>query len=140
MAADDKRIMVGYNAHFTSNMVIAVAKEHARAFNATLYIVSSIVGHSLDRRGTLDNTEEEERLARLKGSLETEGIPYEVHIIARGESAGVDLVRFAAEHDIDEIVMGFKQRSAIGDMVFGSNYRYLIAKAPCPVVTVHDWQ
>jgi len=48
--------------------------------------------------------------------------------------------QFAAEHDIDEIVVGFKQRSAIGEMVFGSNYRYLIAKAPCPVVTVHDWQ
>lgn len=140
MPDDKMRIMVGYNAHFTSDEVIRVAKKHARAFDATLYLVSSVVGHSVDDAGALADEDAEERLEHLKKSLEDEGIAHEMHLLVRRQSAGEDLVRFAQEHDIDEIVIGFKQRSAIGEMVFGSNYRYMIAKAPCPIVTVHDWK
>lgn len=140
MTSEQKRIMVGYNAYFTSDEVIRVAKEHAKAFNARLYVVSSVVGHSLDDAEGLANEEAEERLAGLKRSLEQEGIPYEMHLMVRGKSPGEDLVRFAEENNIDEIVLGFKARSAIGEMVFGSNYRYVIAKAPCPILTVHDWK
>ena len=42
-----------------------------------------------------------------------------MHLLVRGRSPGEDLVRFAQEHGIDEIVLGFKQRSAIGEVVFG---------------------
>jgi len=140
MPTDRKRIMVGYSANFTSDMVLSVAKEHAKAFDATLLLVSSVVGHSLAEDGSLQDRDAEQRLVHLKESLEREGIPYEAHLIARGENAGADLVRFAEEHSVDEIVVGFKQRSALGEMVFGSNYRYIIAKAPCPIVTVHDWK
>jgi len=139
MTSEQKRIVVGYNAYFTSEKVIKVAKEHARAFNARLYVVSSVVGHSLDEEGKLSNEEAAKRLDLLKASLKEEGIPHEMHMIVREKKAGEDLVRFANENNIDEIVVGFKERSAIGEMVFGSNYRYIIAKAPCPIVTVHDW-
>jgi nucleotide-binding universal stress UspA family protein len=139
MAKDKKRIMVGINAHYTSDMVLSVAKEHARAFDATLFLFCSVAGHSLSTTGSTTSEGTEARVTRLQESLEAEGIPYETHIVARGESAGADLVNFAIQHDVDEIVLGFKQRSAIGEMVFGSNYRYVIAKARCPVVTVHDW-
>ena len=139
MSKPNGRIMVGINAHYTSDLVLSVAKEHARAFDATLVLFCSVVGHAMNATGALDDDGAEERMVRLKESLDAEGIPYEAHVVARGESAGDDIVRFAEEHDIDQIVMGFKQRSAIGEMVFGSNYRYVIAKAPCPVVTVHDW-
>ena len=139
MTSKQKRIVVGYNAYFTSEKVIKVAKEHVKAFNARLYVVSSVVGHSLDEAGKLANEEATKRLEHLKVSLQEEGIPYEMHMIVREKSAGEDLVKFAKENNIDEIVVGFKERSAIGEMVFGSNYRYIIAKAPCPIVTVHDW-
>jgi nucleotide-binding universal stress UspA family protein len=139
MTSEQKKIMVGYNAYFTSDEVMRVAKEHARAFNARLFVVSSVVGHSLGDDEGLANEEAEERLEGLKRSLEQEGIPYEMHLLVRGKSPGEDLVRFAEENSIDEIVLGFKERSAIGEMVFGSNYRYVIARAPCPILTVHDW-
>jgi len=139
MADEKKRIMVGYNAYFTSEKVINVAKEHVKAFDAILVVVSSVVGHSLDETGKLANEEAAERLERLETSLKKEGIPYEMHLLVREKSAGEDLVVFARENNIFEMVVGFKKRSAIGEIVFGSNYRCMIGDSPCPIVTVHDY-
>ena len=139
MTDEQMKIMLGYNAYFTSDEVIKVAMEHAKAFNARLYVVTSIVGHSLDEAGKLANEQAEKRLERLKALLEEEGIPYEMHMLVRVKSPGEDLIRFAKENNIDEIVIGFKKRSAIGEIMFGSNYRYLIGRTSCPIVTVHDW-
>ncbi len=129
--------MLGYNLYFTSDKVTRVAIKHTRLFGATLYVVSSIVGHSLDKEGEVANVEARARLNKLKARLEKEGIPYEVHLLVRRSDPGVDLVRFAVEHEVDEMVIGFKVRSSIGEIIFGSNYRTMIAEAPCPVVTVH---
>ena len=137
MSNEQKKIMVGFNAYFTSDSVIQVAIDHVKAFNARLFIVTSVVGHSLNETGKFANIGAQNRLDRLKALLEKEGVPHEIHVIVREHSAGVDLIRFANQHDIDEIIIGFKKRSAIGEIVFGSNYRQMIASAPCPIVTVH---
>ena len=137
MTKKQKRIMLGYNAYFTADIVLEVAKEHVKAFNAELYIVTSVVGHSLNETGKLANEEAQNRLDRLETSLEREGIPYKLQVMVREKSAGEDLVKFAEENDIDEMVVGFKKRSAIGEIVFGSNYRHMIGHAPCPIVTVN---
>ena len=129
--------MLGYNAYFTAATVLEVAKEHVKAFNAELYIVTSVVGHSLNENGKLANEEAQNRLDRLQTSLKREGIPYKLYVMVREKSAGEDLVEFAEENDIYEMVVGFKKRSAIGEIVFGSNYRHMIGHAPCPIVTVN---
>jgi nucleotide-binding universal stress UspA family protein len=49
---------------------------------------------------------------------------------------GEDLVDYAGENGIDEIIIGIKRRSKVGKLLFGSNAQYVILKAPCPVVTV----
>ena len=131
------KIMVGFNAYFTSDNVIQVAIDHAKAFEAKLFIVTSVVGHSLDETGKIANEEAQNRLDRLKAALEMEEIPHEMHLLVRGDNPGEDLVNFAEENNIDEIIIGFKKRSTIGEIVFGSNYRYIIASAPCPIVTIH---
>jgi len=137
MTNKQMKIMVGFNAYFTSYSVIQVAIDHAKAFKAKLFVVTSVVGHSLDETGKLANEEAQNRLDRLKTSLEMEGIPHEMHLLVRENSAGEDLVNFAKENNIDEIIIGFKKRSTIGEIVFGSNYRHMIGSTPCPIVTVH---
>jgi len=137
VAESVQRILVGYNLYFTSDEVTRVAMDHAKAFGARLYVVSSIVGHSLDRDGNVANVKARARLDKLKQKLQQEKIDHEVHLIVRQDDPGIDLVRFAVEHKIDEMVIGFKVRSTIGEIIFGSNYRTMIARAPCPVVTVH---
>ncbi len=137
MTNEQMKIMVGFNAYFTSDSVIKVAIDHAKAFKARLVVVTSVVGHSLDENGKLANVEAQQRLDRLKAFLENEGISYEMHLLVREDSAGEDLLNFAKENNIDEIIIGFKKRSTIGEIVFGSNYRHIIGSAHCPIVTVH---
>ena len=137
MTNGQMKIMVGFNAYFTSESVIQVAIEHAKAFKAKLFVVTSIVGHSLDETGKIANVEAQNRLDRLKAFLETEGIPHEMHLLVREDSPGKDLLNFAKKNNIYEIIIGFKKRSTFGEIVFGSNYRYMIGSAPCPIVTVH---
>lgn len=137
MSDIEPRILVGYNLYFTSDEVTRVAIKHAKAFGAKLYVVSSIVGHSLDKNGKIANAAARARLERLETKLKNENIPHEIHLLVRKSDPGDDLVKFAVDHDIDEMVIGFKVRSALGEIIFGSNYRTMIAEAPCPVVTVH---
>jgi nucleotide-binding universal stress UspA family protein len=49
---------------------------------------------------------------------------------------GEDLVKYAKENQIDQIVVGIRRRSKVGKLVFGSTAQYVILEAPCPVLTV----
>ncbi len=64
--------------------------------------------------------------------------PLKLATFAIGVAAvtGEDLVRFAKDNDIDEIIIGVKRRSKVGKLVFGSTAQYVILKAPCPVLAV----
>ncbi len=137
MTGTRTKIMLGFNLYFTSEEVTQVAIEHCKKFDAKLLVVSSITGHSQNELGEIENEDARRRLNDLKATLEQAGVDYEVHMIVRRTSPGADLVRFALEHDVYEMVIGFKKRSQIGEIVFGSNYRHMIANAHCPVVTVH---
>ena len=58
------------------------------------------------------------------------------HLLIRGLSAGEDLVQFAEEEMVDEIIIGIRRRSKVEKLVFGSTAQFVILKAHCPVVTV----
>ena len=60
----------------------------------------------------------------------------QTHLLIRGIDAGEDVVRFAADHNVEEIVIGVRRRSKVGKLIFGSTAQYVILNAPCPVVTV----
>ena len=48
-----------------------------------------------------------------------------------------EIVRYAAEQEIDLIVIGTHGRGALGHMLLGSVAEKVVRKAPCPVLTVH---
>jgi nucleotide-binding universal stress UspA family protein len=54
---------------------------------------------------------------------------------AAGEAAHA-ILRFAAEHEADLIVMGAQGHGAVDRFIFGSKTRDVIAAATCPVLTV----
>jgi hypothetical protein len=55
-------------------------------------------------------------------------IPCKTHLLVRGLLAGEDLVKFANDTGIDEIVIGIKRRSRVGKLLFGSTAQYTILK------------
>jgi nucleotide-binding universal stress UspA family protein len=47
-----------------------------------------------------------------------------------------DLLAYAREQNVDEIVIGIRKRSRMGKLLFGSTAQFLILNAHCPVLTV----
>lgn len=137
MSKQRKTIVLGFNVDFTAEEVTEVAAEHALAHDAELHVVSSVVGHQLDESGMPAEPQARRRLDRLRQQLGDAGVDYTVHMLPREKTPGRDLVAFAERNEAYLLVIGFKERSVIGEIVFGSNYRELIAESSCPIVTVH---
>ena len=128
------KILVGYEKSAVAEEAVALAKKHAKAFDAKVYLLTSLTrSHELQ----LEDIQKSEReLKNLRTQFTTEGIDCETHAIVSAVSPGEDLVQFATDNEIDEIVIGVRRRSKVGKLLFGSNAQYIIIKAPCPVVTV----
>jgi nucleotide-binding universal stress UspA family protein len=127
-------ILVGYDNSNVANAAIELSKRHARAFNARIFLVRSMKGGA--DVPSKDFTNAELELNRANAAYGEESIASEPHLLVRGMSAGEDLVQFAREHNIDEIIIGVKRRSKVGKVLFGSTAQYVILNAPCPVVTI----
>ena len=86
------------------------------------------------KKGDIDKAES--KLENLRKPFKADDIACEARTSVSFESPGEDLVRFAKDNDIDEIIVGVKRRSKVGKLVFNSTAQYVILKAPCPVLAV----
>jgi len=128
------KIMVCFDGSAPSKEATRLALEHAKAFNASVAIVSSMIKGTESERQDIEKAELD--LEHEKKLIAEEGISCESHLLIRGLSAGEDLINFAEERKIDEIIIGIRRRSKVEKLVFGSTAQYVILKALCPVVTV----
>jgi nucleotide-binding universal stress UspA family protein len=128
------KIMVCYDGSRSSREAIRLGREHAKSFNGSLILVTSMI------KGTESEKEDIERaeldLEFEKKACVDDGVDCDTHLLIRGLSSGEDLVNFAEEEMVDEIIIGIKRRSKVEKIVFGSTAQYVILKAHCPVVTV----
>ncbi|MEN6468364.1 MAG: universal stress protein [Smithella sp.] len=129
------KILVAYAGELdVDKSVLDVAREQAKAFNATLYIASSMERVTEKERTELDKVEN--RLAQVKATMAAEGIACETHILVRGLTPGEDIVEFAKDRQVDEIIIGIEKKSKVGKLFFGSNAQYVILESNCPVLCV----
>lgn len=129
------KILVAYVGGLdVDNAVLEVAKKHAKAFNATLYVATSMERVSEKERRDLDKVEKQ--LEYVRETLGAEGIACETHVLVRGLTPGEDIVEFAVDKKVDEIIIGIEKKSKVGKLLFGSNAQYIILESPCPVVSV----
>ena len=131
---DKMKILVGYDGSKVSDDVIKLAHEHAKAFKADVYIVTSMEQDPGLKKEDIDKAES--KLEKLKTPFRADDISCEIQTSVSYQSPGEDLVRFAKENDIDEVIIGVRRRSKVGKLVFGSTAQYVILEAPCPVVAV----
>ncbi len=129
------KILVAYGGGLeVDQAVMDIAKKHAKAFNASLYIATSM--EKVSERERTELAKVEKQLAYVKESMDAEGIACETHILVRGLTPGEDIVEFAVDRKVDEIIIGIEKRSKVGKLLFGSNAQYIILEAPCAVVSV----
>ncbi|MCP3925682.1 MAG: universal stress protein [Desulfobacterales bacterium] len=128
------KILLGYDDSEESRKAAEIAMKHAKAFDADLYILSSLIGDPAEMDEEKEKTDK--LLESAKSVFEDEGISCETVLILRGMSLGEDLIQFAKNTGIDEIIIGIKIKSRVGKFLFSSNAQYVVIKSPCPVVTV----
>ena len=128
------KILVGIDGSNTSREALQLAIKNANAYGGELLVVTSMT------TGTPEENEEiraaEATLAEAKSTAEEAGVTCSTHLLIRGHSAGEDIVAFAAENQVELIVVGIKRRSRVGKILMGSSAQYVILKAQCPVLTI----
>ncbi len=127
-------ILVGYDGSKVAADALKLAQKHAKAFDGKVFIVTSMVGGPEVLRDDFEKAERD--LDFAKSAFKKEGIPCEARLSVRGLEPGEDLVQFAEENQIDQIIVGIRRRSRVQKLVFGSNAQYVILEAPCPVLSV----
>ena len=127
-------ILVGYNASYVSKSALELARKHAKAFGAKVYVMSSSEGGPREKLEEVSLARKE--LESAKEFIEKEGVACEVVQMARGLSPGEDLVRFTKEKSIDHLYVGIEKKSKTQKLLLGSTAQFVILKANCPVTTV----
>lgn len=128
------KILVGYDGSNVGKDALELAITHAKAFTGTITVVASLIGGSVTEQVEIEHAEED--MAYAKSIIEKEGIKCDTHVLVRNMSPGEDIVKFAEDNGIEEIIIGIKRRSKVGKLLFGSNAQFIILNAPCPVVSV----
>ena len=128
------KMLLGYDGSNAAMDALKLAVLHARAFNAEINVVRSLAGGHEENEAKIKTANDQ--LEFVEDYIKKEGLPCETHLLIRGLTAGEDMVRFAKENSIDTIFIGVKRRSSVGKLLFGSNARYIILNAPCPVVSI----
>ena len=127
-------ILVGYDGSNSAKDALKLAKDHAMALDAKVDVVTSMVAA---KNSQYDDVRQAELgLEYAKALLEEDSIDCETHLLIRGLSPGEDLVQFAEDNQISEIIVGVRRRSKVGKLLMGSTAQHVILNAPCPVVTI----
>ena len=128
------KILVGYDNSKVADQALILALKHAKAFNAEVLIMTSLEQSPMLEK--LDIDKAESKLENLKKPFIAGGISCDTHSSVSYQKPGEDLVNFAKENDVDQIIIGVKNRSKVGKLILGSNAHVIIMTAPCPVLAV----
>jgi nucleotide-binding universal stress UspA family protein len=128
------KILIGYDGSNSAKAALRLARKHAMAFEASVDVVTSMEKGTENEQQAIEDAER--GLEWAKSMFAEKGVVCKTHLLIRGMAPGEDLVEFAKEANVEEIVVGVKRRSKVGKLLMGSTAQFVILQAPCPVVTV----
>ena len=130
------KILVGYKGGSNlSEDLLELAMNRARAFKASVEIVTVMKQGGEEERGKI--AEAEADLEKAQARFAKKGLDCQTHLLIRGLGAGEDLLAFARENKVDEIVIGItNRRTKVGKLLMGSTAQTIILQSTCPVVTM----
>jgi nucleotide-binding universal stress UspA family protein len=120
--------LAGTDSVETSEKLLAYLEERVEDGDK-VYAVNSLRGG--------DQTSDADVLAGTEAlDVFEDALGAEAHQLVRGNSPQEDMMSFAADHGVDELVIGIRKRSPTGKMLFGSTAQDLLLETDRPVVTV----
>ena len=129
------RILVGYDGSNVAKEALELAGKHAMVWGAKIDVVNCMAQNRELKYEDIQMVEHKLEM-EVHDQYNSEDIPYETHLVISGRQSGEDLVQFAEQNKIDEIVIGVRTRSKVDKLLFGSTAQYVILNAPCPVVSI----
>jgi nucleotide-binding universal stress UspA family protein len=123
------RLLVGTDGTEVSEQLVEYLDGRVSA-DDTVVVVNSLEGG--DETSSDDIASGEEALDTLEDGLGDQ-TTIERHQFIRGNAPVEDMLEAAADHDIDEYVIGIRKRSPVGKMMFGSTAQNLLLEADLPV-------
>lgn len=137
------RILVPTDFSGTSEAALRYGVALARAFKAQLHLlhVPEHPGEAAEIEypiGLFENMQNaaNDRLGHLLPEAEARELRPECAM--RLGKPTDEIVRYAAEHEMDLIVMGTHGREGVTRAVLGSVAEKVVRRAPCPVLAVHN--
>ncbi len=129
------KILVCYDKSTASVKAMKIAMKRAKEANASVDLIMSS-----DSSITKEETIKLENELKMHATeiFNNNGINCKYHLLVRGLTPGEDIVQFAKEKDVDEIIIGLKKRSKVGKLLFGSTAQLVILEAHCPVLSVNE--
>ena len=128
------KILVGYRGTNVGRDLLSLARNHALAFNSSVIVITSLEGGEKTKGELIADVEQ--NLETARAFFQDQDIPCETHLLIRGNTPGEDIVMYARDAGVDEIIIGVKSRSKVGKLIFGSTAQYVILQADCPVTTL----
>ena len=138
-------ILVPHDFSETSDAALRYGIELARTFGARLHLLH--VGEKVQTDIAmefpigLDEAMEDairERLLKIMTPSEQRTLKPEFEIVAGAPHT--EIVNYAKAHGIDLIVMGTHGRGFVGHLMMGSVAEKTVRNAPCPVLTVRNYE
>ncbi len=127
-------LLVGYDVSKHSAELVDAAIRHAIAFGANVDILVSTPHSPEVAPDKIERMQKD--LDGIKHRLEAEGIHCDVIVLSQSLTPAEDLIRYAVDYNIDEIIIGARRRSKLGKFIMGSTAQYIIMEAPCDVLIV----
>jgi nucleotide-binding universal stress UspA family protein len=135
-----KKVLVAYDSSKSAERAFEFAIELAKAFNATLTVLSVARPPEpptmVETSALLEAAQEqfEKDFVRLREIAKAAGVALETQVIA-GHPAE-QIVYQATEQKVDLIVMGHRGKSRIERWLLGSVSKRVLSYAPCAVTIV----
>jgi nucleotide-binding universal stress UspA family protein len=127
------KILVGYDGSQLAQRALAVAQKRAKAMEAELYVFTAAGNGGGEN---LKHAQMQSGLKEARMMCTACKIDCKIEMSQSNRPAAEELIRFAKENKVDEIVIGLSKRSQLGKLLFGSTSRQVLLEAPCPVLTV----
>ncbi len=128
------KILIGYKGKKIGRDLLDLAIHRAKPYSGEVFVITSLLGSEKTTGEEIAQAEKD--LEAAKKYLDENGIKNQTHYLILGNTPGEDIVHFARENAIDEILIGVKNRSKVGKLLFGSTAQYVILKSDCPVTAV----
>ena len=128
-------ILVCLNDSKAAKNAVELSKQHAKAFGADVHIITSFnQGRDVSEKDADKMLKADALLDKIKQEFIDIGITCTTRLMVNEVSPGENILQYAGDNAIDEIIIGVEMISKVGKVVFGSTAQFVILGATCPVL------